>query len=64
MTFFLNRLALKAIQSNLFVDYYLEEISLLMKLQNPFIINYIDAFHEGVLFCIITEYCEVRTIKK
>lgn len=56
------RLALKTIQKNSPVNPG-NEIRLLMKLHNPYIINYIDAFVEGALCCIITDYCEVRTKK-
>ena len=60
---FSNSLALKAIQSNMLIDKYSEELELLMNLKSERIISYCDAFQEGVLFCILTEYCEVKIEK-
>jgi len=41
-------------------DYASEELSLLKKLNSPYVISYYDSFSNGDLFCILTEYCQVR----
>jgi hypothetical protein len=41
-----------------------QEANLLSKLDNPFILKYHDSFLDGEYFCIVTEYCEVRSNKR
>lgn len=41
-------------------EYASEELNILKKLDSPFVISYYDAFAQGDIFCILTEYCQVR----
>jgi serine/threonine protein kinase len=39
----------------------LNELEILMRLNNPFIIKIIDSFHvDAMRFCIVMEYCQVN----
>ena len=54
------RIALKTLQKYRVSDYASDELSLLKKLNSPYVISYYDSFSNGDLFCILTEYCQVR----
>lgn len=53
--------ALKSIQNEM-ISMSVDEIRFLMCLRNPFIIRYFESFYEGVLFCILIEYCQVSRV--
>lgn len=44
-------------------DYTSEELNLLKRLDSPYIISFYDSFVQGDIFCILTEYCQVRNKK-
>ena len=52
---------MKAILTNKFIKTKSEEVNILSKLNNPFIVNFVEMFQEGVMLCIVMEICEVRT---
>ena len=35
-----------------------------MNLENEHIVSFIDSFYEGIMFCTVTEYCEVISLAK
>lgn len=52
---------MRTILTNKFIKTKSEEVYILSKLNNPFIVNFVEMFQEGVMLCIVMELCEVRT---
>ena len=50
-------IALKTMKIWTVRDHAPEELSLLKKLNSPYIISFIESFTQGEQFCILTEYC-------
>ncbi len=54
---------MKALLTSRFVKSKSEEIRIMSKLNSPFTIRYIEAFQEGIMLCIVMEYCQVIKIE-
>jgi hypothetical protein len=53
------RFALKALLTSHLVKTNSKELTLMKKFNSPYLVNFIEAFHEGIMLCIVMEYCEV-----